>query len=228
MAAREKIETVLAVELVEDFTLYPRLAVNDIHVAALTEALLAGAVLPPVIADRQSKRLSDGWHRRRATMRAFGTKAEIGVIFRNYANDGEILLDAVRLNAGHGRRLTIAEQVRIVHLASELGVSRDDVAKALAVRIDVLEDRVEKRTAFDPASRAVPIKPALLHLAGDRLTPEQMAANKHLGGHQARYLARQLLMLVRADAIDWQDARLVVLLTELSQELAQALGANAA
>lgn len=221
--ASEIVVAVPAIELVEDFGLYPRLAVDDLHVRALADALLAGATLPPVVAERKTKRLVDGFHRRRAALKVHGAQAEIGVIWRDYAGDGEMLLDAARLNAGHGRRLTLGEQVRVAHLADELGLSRDAVAKALAVRLDVLAARIERRTAFDPVRRPLPVKPALQHLAGGTLTADQVAANKHLGGHQARYLARQLLLLVRARALNWGDSKLVAMLVELSRELNEAI-----
>lgn len=57
-AESEAVAVVPVVELVEDFGLYPRLAVDDMHVRALAEALATRATLPPVVADRKPRRLT--------------------------------------------------------------------------------------------------------------------------------------------------------------------------
>ena len=59
-----------AAQLVEDFSLYPRSQVDGSHVQRLSEALLAGETLPSIIVD-ESGRIIDGFHRRRAVMRAY-------------------------------------------------------------------------------------------------------------------------------------------------------------
>ena len=75
-----------AAQLVEDFSLYQRSQVDGSHVQRLSEALLAGETLPPIILD-ESGRIIDGFHRRRAVMRAYGDEAEIEVEVRHYANE---------------------------------------------------------------------------------------------------------------------------------------------
>ena len=42
---------VKAAELIEDFSLYPRSQVDGAHVQSMTESLLAGEKLPPIIID---------------------------------------------------------------------------------------------------------------------------------------------------------------------------------
>lgn len=69
----------------------------------------------------------------------------------------------------------------------------------------------------------VVLKPALRHLAGERLTDAQEVVNRHAGGHQASYYARMLCELLEADAIDWANATLVGHLRRLAELLSAAL-----
>jgi len=53
-------------DLVLDYELYPRVRLSDMYVAELAEALRSGVVLPPVVVDRASNRVVDGFHRVKA------------------------------------------------------------------------------------------------------------------------------------------------------------------
>ena len=99
-----------AAQLVLDFGLYPRNNVDEHNVKNLVDALAAGTELPPVIIDRKSKRVVDGFHRVRAHLRLFGDNAEIDVITKNYKNDAELFLDAMRYNASHGAKLDTCDR----------------------------------------------------------------------------------------------------------------------
>jgi hypothetical protein len=80
-------DTVLCVELVQDYSLYPRTVTDDAHVARLVEALRAGETFPPVVADKASRRVVDGFHRIKAYIRAEGDEAKCAVEWRDYADD---------------------------------------------------------------------------------------------------------------------------------------------
>jgi hypothetical protein len=211
---------VLAAELVEDLDLYPRLRVDALHVARLAEALSAGASLPPIVVDRQSRRIVDGVHRRRAYLRVYGPAATVPVEWRDYASEAELLADALRLNAGHGRALTTAEHVRAAILAERVGLDRKTVAECLSVREQVLERLCERRIATtETGVERVVLKPAMERLAGRALDEEALAANQLLNGNRAAYFARCLVGLLRADALDRDDERLVAVLRELADLL---------
>jgi hypothetical protein len=215
-------ETVRAALLVEDLGIYPRFAVDQIYVRRLAEALLAGESLPPVVADRESKRLVDGFHRRRAYIAAYGPEAEVPVVWKEYKDTREMFLDVLRYNARHGKRLTTGEEVRCVLIGEELGVSREVVAEALGIRREVLEGRVERRTAEGVVER-VALKPALAHLAGGRLTSEQEELNRRLGGYKTSFYARQLIMLIKSGCIGKEDKRVIAHLRELYDLLSEFL-----
>jgi ParB-like chromosome segregation protein Spo0J len=63
MPAKIERTTMLASELMIDFNLYPRHAIDSTHVNDLLNALKAGAKLPPVVINQQDKRVVDGFHR---------------------------------------------------------------------------------------------------------------------------------------------------------------------
>jgi len=213
---------VAAALLVEDLSVYPRFRVDDVYARRLAEAIRAGAKLPPVVADRASKRIVDGFHRRRAALIAHGPEAEVEVEWRDYRDERELFLDAVRLNAHHGRRLSSGEEVRCLILAEELGLQREVVAQELGLRREIADGKLQRQVASGPLGRE-PLKPAVRHLAGEVMTERQAEVNRRLGGYHASYYASQLIMLLRSGAIDRSNEKLVQKLRELHEALEEFL-----
>src|SRR4030067_3629137 len=81
-------------ELIEDMDFYPRHAVDSVHVANLVAALESGAILPPIVADKNSKRITGSWHRCRAYRRFLGDDCVIDAELVNYKSDAEMKYDA--------------------------------------------------------------------------------------------------------------------------------------
>lgn len=50
-------------ELILDYGLYPRHSIDSQHVSYMVESIRAGVALPPVVIDKKSKRVVDGFHR---------------------------------------------------------------------------------------------------------------------------------------------------------------------
>jgi hypothetical protein len=213
---RPKVEPVPAASLVEDFGLYPRHDVDGSHVADLARALRAGVTLPPVVADRASKRLVDGWHRRRATIRVHGPEAPIRVEFRDYADEAAAFADAVALNSSHGRRLDRQDQVRVAVLAERLGMDAAQIGVLLHIEPGrVLELR--PRVVFEEGSDLpVPAKPVAEDFYGQELTPAQLQAMKSFSGNRVSQQVTQLLQAVASGLINQEDGRLCRRLHELA------------
>lgn len=219
--------------LVEDMGTYPRHHVDEQYVGQLAEALRAGASLPPVVADKASRRLVDGWHRVRAYRRVLGAAGVIDVELRTYPNEAALLFDAIAGNAGHGRKLDRIDQVRSVLLAEAAGLAAEQIAAALRVtpeRVRTLRIRV----AFAPAPPGVPgggpikiaLKRPVLHLAGKALTPEQAQAHAGAPGTSYLLVSRQLQSAMTFELINDQDARLYRALVELQRTLVTWLAAH--
>lgn len=204
--------------LVEDLTIYPRCAVDDQHVRALLDALRVGVTLPPPIIDAVSSRIVDGWHRVRAYRHMLGPTGSIEVIARTYASEAELIADAVRCNASHGRRLSRVDQVRSILLLEQAGVDH----RAISAILRVPEERVQSlrvRVAYVDGGQPEPLKRPVLHLRGQLLTAEQAAVHRELGGISFTLHARQLRRAIEAGLIDQNDALLMAELATLARIL---------
>jgi hypothetical protein len=180
---RPALVTMPVSKLIEDLSIYPRRIVNQNHVRDLTSALQAaeGAdIFPPLTVDRRSKRIVDGFHRRRAFLAVLGPDAEIQAELRTYHSETELLLDAVRLNCVHGLNLYEIEKRRIVLKLSDLGVDDDEIAGALhvpPVRVQQIKVRVATVVDGDGAVlRLEPLKRPLFHFQGRTMSEAQAAA----------------------------------------------------
>jgi len=202
-------------ELVLDWDLYPRQNVDSQHVGNLCDAIRGGASLPPIIVDAKSKRVIDGFHRYRAFRREFDGDPVIGVELREYASDREMLLDAIRLNASHGRALTKQDKTRCLLLAKKYRVAVKMVAQALCMRPSDIKALAEGRVASSKSGRPVPLKRGLDHLAGATLTDEQIDVLPKLSGMPATFHARQLILLIETGMLNTSDADTMEVLREL-------------
>ena len=210
-----KPEMILASELVEDFDLYPRKDVDSQHVASMAESMAAGNELPPIIACRKTKRIVDGFHRRRAWIRHGGDGVRIPVVFHDYRSEGELFLEAMALNSGHGRRLATFDQVRCATMAAKFKLKPAQIASALRLTTERVEVLLDTRTATGalssepkaaPGERLqIPIKRTISHMAGTRLTKGQQEANSKLSGMSPLFYVNQLLLLLDNNLLPEND-----------------------
>lgn len=201
-----KTKTVKASELIEDFAIYPRNCVWEGHVGDLAESIRAGAALPPVVADSKAMRIVDGFHRRRAHVKVNGEEAPIEVMLVDYANDAEMVSDAITRNAHHGRRLTTADIARCAELAKRYKISREKLAGILEITRDRLGDITVKRMATgSDGKRKVILRRAQAPLAGKRLTEEQESIVSHVGGHTALHHVNTLIKLIQSKSLPDDD-----------------------
>jgi hypothetical protein len=223
------IQQIPVASLVEDWSVYPRHAVDDAHVASLALAMKAGAEFPPIVVERLADglpgRIVDGWHRVRAARRVVGPEAVIAAELRTYANEADLVVDAVALNATHGRRMDRIDQVRAVWLLDEHGVT----AQRIAAVLEVPPERVVKlqlRTAEMPAgvanggsipgTRRIALKPGARHLVGQTLTEDQARAHVSAPGVSYLLLARQLKEAMESKLLDDHDEKLMQELRRLA------------
>ena len=73
-------------EVVLDFDLYPRSQIDSQHVSSMCEAERAGAEFPPIVIDKKSKRVIDGFHRYTKQQRVHGPGATIPCVEKTYRN----------------------------------------------------------------------------------------------------------------------------------------------
>jgi hypothetical protein len=217
-------------DLVEDLAVYPRHAVDESNVGRLARALAAGETLPPPVADAQSLRIVDGWHRVRAYRRVLGPTASIDVELRRFKNEEELILTAIALNASHGRQLDKSDQVRCVRLAQAHGITLSRIAhvlhrpeadmQKLAVRVAMVPVGTEGAI---PGTNVMAMKRPVFHLAGQTLTREQAEAQASVPGTSYRLIARQLIDALRLNLANRHDEGLQLTLRELRDVLVRYL-----
>lgn len=216
-------EQIPAAKLVLDYKLYPRHHLDDVNVKGIANSLDAGEETPPVVAERSTLRVVDGFHRVSAHLR-LDSDAVIEVQLVDYASDAELFEDAMRRNARHGVKLNPFDRSRCVQIGGELGLDMDRIAGALAVNVDVLGKLRAAKTAYDGDGKALPIKRSLRHLAGQRLTDRQEKANRRASGWSVRFHAEQIVSAIEGDVCDWTDEATVAALRKVHGLLSARFG----
>lgn len=205
--------------LVLDYTLYPRHTVDQQNVTRLEQMLEAGVKLDPIIAERESHRIVDGFHRFYAYTKWQGPDAQVRVELRDYADDAALFVEAVELNTGHGKALSPYDQSRCISIFDRLQVDPAAQANALHLTPDRLGKLELRKTALGTNAslsvQKIPIKATVRHLAGQQLTPTQQVASERTGGMQPLFYVNQVTNLIEGDLVDWNNVNLVLALTKL-------------
>jgi ParB-like chromosome segregation protein Spo0J len=210
--------TIKIAELVFDTTVYPRMNIDSAHVGHIAQAMQAGADMPPIVVEKKTYRIIDGFHRGKALMKLFGPDHEIEVVEKSYRTEAALFLDAIRYNSGHGAKLDTYDRTHCVLLAQKLGIDTSDLAEALHVNEDWIGKMAVDRTANagrlaadapKGASLTVPIKKTIKHMAGKTLNKVQQEANVKLSGMNQSFYANQLITLIESRLLDTSDERLL-------------------
>jgi hypothetical protein len=213
-------------KLLLDYDLYPRERIDPYNVNQMVEALKAGLELPPIIVDRKSKRVVDGFHRVRAHQKLYGADAEILAEVKDYPSDAVMFADAVRLNAGHGRQLSSYDRARCIAKAESLKIEPEVISSMLNMTPYSIAEMKQQRFATYKMEPWV-LKRTTAHLAGKELTEEQASYNTKAGGmHQTFYL-NQVIAMLEADTADWENPKVVGALKKLYELLDKAMMVNA-
>lgn len=216
--------TVKTEKLVMDFNLYPRTKVESVNVSMLGDAFDAGVEIPPILVDKKSLRVVDGFHR--LTLYKKRKLEEIKVDLKSYKSDQEIFLDAMSLNAHHGRSLSLFDKARCIQHAKELGIDNEHLSVVLCLtkdRITELEtDRFASvKVAGKSGGQPIAIKRTIMHMQGERLTEAQANIIPKLGGMQPAFYANQLIMLIENDLLDRSNEHLMEVLKHLHDLLTE-------
>lgn len=215
---------VLVGELVLDYSVYPRNSVNYQHVARLSEALRAGATLPPVRACAKTKRVVDGFHRTSAALKVNGPTAVVEAEFVEYADEAAFFLDSVRLNSAHGLNLSAYDTAKCRQIAERIGAADDALAAALNLRVSKFDSVTQRHTAFAPDGTPAAIKRPLVHLAQKQLTTAQVQANQRAGGQPVAFYVNQMVNAIEGEIIDRSDVGLMSKLRDLHAKLGEFIG----
>lgn len=212
-------------DLVLDFDVYPRNSIDTHHASEMLDAMRNGAALPPIVICRKSKRIVDGFHRQRCYAK-LGIE-EVDVVEKDYKNDGELFLDSIRYNVGHGLRMDTADKTRCIIKAKDLRVDMTALASAMHFDKKRLGALRETRVATAGTLRhAVPLKRTIQHMAGKQLTKQQEEVNDSLSGMNQVFYANQLIRLIESNLLNIKDERLIERLRVLYELLDGVLAAK--
>jgi hypothetical protein len=208
-------------ELVLDMTLYPRTKLDASHIRYMGLALQGGAVFPPVVVDKKSLRVIDGFHRI-SMYRRINPNQSIEVVEKNYKNDAAMFEDAVRMNAHHGRNLSPFDRTHCILRAETFGLSADQIANALSITVEAVGELRADRVGelkVDHKTISIPLKRTIRHMAGQKLTQRQNEANSHLGGMNQLFYINQVAELIEAKLIDTENEHVMAGLNRLNELL---------
>ena len=209
-------------ELLLDYELYPRERIEPFNVTQMIEALRAGRELPPVVIDRKSRRVVDGFHRVRAYQKLYGLDAEIPVEPKDYKDDAQMFADAVRLNANHGRQLSTYDRARCIARAESLKLEPEVISSMLNMTLErITEMKAERFATYKMEPRI--LKRTTAHLAGKELTDDEAEYNVKAGGMPQTFYINQVIAMLEADTVNWESQKVVNALKRLYELLDKAM-----
>jgi hypothetical protein len=215
-----------AAELILDWNLWPRQSIgvlDSTNVRHMKEALMAGFVLPPVIASAKDFRVVDGFHRTTAILEVFGDEADIEVDLREYKNEAEMFLEAGRLNACHGLPMRPKDRAYFILRARKFKIPPLVIAEVLGMDVAKMKDFLEKRTAKTESGEVIPLAAGAMNLGGKTLTPVQEHYARTANGGMPEMYVNMLLNALRADSVQLTEKTLKKL-GELYEEIGRVLG----
>jgi len=131
------------------------------------------------------------------------------VEFRTFESEAEMLLESMRLNAGHGQKLSAYDMARCITLGEEYRLKPETIASALSMTVEKLNHLKLRKTAISPDSKLIPIKRTIGHLAGREVTARQLKGNRNALGHHQVFLVNQLINILENDLLDMGNKALM-------------------
>lgn len=189
----ERIDT-----LVLDEQIFPRASVNPFVVGQLAESLTAGEGLPPVVVDRATRKVVDGWHRIHAVESLGGE--EIEVQFFDYPDDRTMFAHSVKLNRVHGFKLSPYDLKNAILKLESYGFSTEKVSQIVGYATIHVEDII-KGFASSQSGEPLPLKRAFSHMKGQVLSPEQEQVIRRAPGLSMAFYLERVNEALAADLV---------------------------
>ena len=216
-----KIKKVKCVELILDWNLWPRHESNKLdstNIARMRESLQADIELPPIIVNESDYRVIDGFHRIKAYLSFYGDEAEISVIFKNYVDEKEMLLESISINSKHGLPLSPKDKAHAYLKARRMKIPFIRIAECMGQEVDSLKKFIEKRTATNPSGEKIALSYGAKELAGKNLNTNEMEYQVMADANVPIMHARKCLFAFKANAFKMTD-NLRNILVELRDEI---------
>jgi len=208
------IKKLKAIELVFDWNLWPRQAVQRLdstNLARMKEALRSGFELPPVIANKKDLRIIDGFHRTKAYLSVLGDEAEMKVDLREYDSEAAMFLEAGALNAYHGLTMSPKDRAHFINECRKMKIPPAAIAAALRIDPEKMKVFVAGRSATSKTGETIILPAGAMNLAGKELTDVQEHYARTANGCMPGMYASMLINALKADALILDDKTMALL-----------------
>lgn len=210
------IRTVKLAALKRDDLIYPRFRVDKATVSRYVESMDSGSKFPPILVD-QDMRVLDGIHRLEAYTRRQTETVDVEVV--RVRNDSEFFKKSLEVNSSHGHPFTQIDYAHMILKGRELGVDERTIAELVHVTPGYLEEATRGWFARNNEGKLIPLKRTIQHMAGQKLTADQIEANRKLGGWGATFYVNQINMLLENDLINTEHNGTMEALKTLQENL---------
>jgi hypothetical protein len=224
----EDVVSVPCASLIFDWGIWPRHEANSVdytNVMRMVDAIKAGIELPPIIVDKKTMRIVDGFHRTKAHEKVYGESAKIRAIMREYKSDKDVFVDAVALNARQGLPLSPMDKAHVIIRAKELKLPMEVIARALGITPTRAKEFFDRRSIKFSDGARWPIAAGASKLArelnknGEKPDEDQERFFAHANGMFPIMNARLVLLALRARGSFKPTKEAIALLKELRDEI---------
>lgn len=218
-----KVIQVLAIkDLVFDSNLYPRIKTNWLTVYQYGMAMRSGALFPPITVGtlHDKKYVVDGWHRVEA-LKLIGEEY-VQAVVKNYKNERELFADAVKLNANHGRQLSVQEKARIIDRLLDYNFSLQEISEIVHVPVDHIQ-RFTLKVVNLPNGSKLYMKSIVENAVKDDLTLAQKIKQDIFNVRNVLLLLAQLKELLESGAFPLDNDNIKALAVEVYTLLGEIL-----
>jgi hypothetical protein len=205
-------------EIVVDESIYPRNQTDWLTTYRYQEAMRAGAAFPPLVVGRKARQyiLLDGRHRLLALLKNRQLRTAVIV---SKVKPSEFFLEAVRLNAHHGRTLTTQERIAAAARLTSEGFGEAQVSEALFMPVETLRRLMVERVVRRPTVQAPTPLVRKAAVAAGNGELHTAAEQKSLAVRAAPDALRQVIQILENRWYSPDDPETRVLLARLSELL---------
>ena len=192
-------------ELKFDWDLYPRLKLGWLTAYQYAQAMRANAVFPPIVVGEFEGEfwVVDGWHRVEA-LKMLGEQF-VEAVVKRFESKRDMFVEAIKLNASHGRPLSVQEKVRLIHRLKEMKFEVEKISEIVKVPIDRIK-RFESRTVIGPNGKPVYLKSVVAKASETKEQAVSVDQDK-FNVRSVNALLEQLIELLESGVFPWEDAK---------------------
>ncbi len=200
--------------LVMDKEVYPRTMIDWMQVVRYEEAMMSGAVFPPITVTKYKGKwiVIDGFHRVEAKKKLKEKYIEAEIL--NLKTKKEIYIEAVKRNIGHGRQFSSYERTKIILTLEKWKLSQVQISEIVRIPVEKITPFVAKRiTRITETREEIPLKAPLKVLSGTEV--EDMPVQRVFSNQNQIQILDSLICLLENNYIDLTSEIIVEKLRKL-------------